>query len=104
MQPRPAAKETKGEQQKILERLGDVSQDEIDFLRNEFAQTLDVDGFIRSIPRGMEQQVYAMSLLAVDLDTNSEARYLHQLAKGTGISPEMANQIHEKLGAPIIYS
>ena len=93
----------KQEQQKIVGRLGDVTQDEIDFVRQELAQPLDTEGFIRSIPRGMEQQVYAISLMAIDLDSNPEAQYLHQLAQGTGISPEASNAIHEQLGAPKLY-
>ncbi len=93
-----------GEQEKVIGKLGDVTQEEADFVRNEFRQPLDVTGFVRSVPRGMEQQIYAVSLMAIDLDTNKEARYLHELANGLGIEPQLANQIHEQLGAPVIYS
>lgn len=92
------------EQDKIIGKLGDVTQAEADFVRNEFRQPLDVDAFVRSVPRGMEQQIYAVSLMAIDLDNNKEARYLDSLAKGLGIQPQLANQIHEQLGAPVIYS
>lgn len=91
------------EQQKIVGRLGEVTQDEIDFVQRELREPLDVEAFARSVPRGMEQQVYAMSLMAIDLDSNPEAQYLHQLAQATGISPDVSNQIHEKLGAPKLY-
>jgi uncharacterized membrane protein YebE (DUF533 family) len=92
------------EQEKILGKLGHVLQEEIDFLKNEMAQPLDVDGFARSIPPGMGNQIYAMSLMAIDLDSNPEAKYLHQLAQGLNISPQIANQIHTQLGAPTLYS
>ncbi len=92
------------ETENVLQRLGDISQDEIDFVRQELARPLDVEDFIRSVPRGMEQQVYAMSLLAIDLDTNPEAKYLHQLAQGLGMSPQVCNQINQQLGAPQLYS
>ncbi|MDJ0738771.1 MAG: DUF533 domain-containing protein [Gammaproteobacteria bacterium] len=91
------------EQQKIVDRLGDVSADDIAFLRRELEAPLDVDGFARSVPRGMEQQVYAMSLMAIDLDSKPEAQYLHRLAQATGISADVANRIHEQLGAPTLY-
>lgn len=91
------------EQEKILEHLGDVTQEEIDFVRNEFQQPLDVQGFIRSVPQGAEQQVYLMSLLGIDLDSQAEAQYLDQLAKGMGISEQQANQIHAQLGVPNLY-
>ncbi len=94
----------KQEQDKILGKMGNVTEDEIRFLRNELAKPLDVDGFVRSIPAGMGNQIYAMSLMAIDLDTNPEAQYLHQLAQGLNIAPQVANQIHTQLGAPVLYS
>ncbi len=92
------------EQEKVIGKLGDVSQAEANFVRAEFRAPLDVDGFVRSIPRGMEQQIYAVSLMAIDLDSNQEAHYLDSLAKGLGIRQNMANQIHKQLGAPTIYA
>jgi len=92
------------EQEKVVGKLGDVTQEEADFVRSEFRAPLDVDAFVRSIPRGMEQQIYAVSLMAIDLDTNKEAHYLDSLAKGLNIQPQLANQIHRQLGAPVIYS
>lgn len=92
------------EQEKIIAKLGDITQAEADFVRSEFRAPLNVDDFVRSIPRGMEQQIYAVSLMAIDLDENKEAQYLDQLARGLGIQPQVVNQIHEQLGAPTIYS
>lgn len=94
----------KTEQEAIVGKLGDVSEAEANFVRSEIQTPLDVEDFIRSIPRGMEQQIYAVSLTSIDLDSNKEAHYLDQLAKGLNISPQIANQIHEQLGAPAIYS
>lgn len=91
------------EQKKILEQLGDVTQEEISFVRTEMAQPLDLEGFIRSVPQGLEQQVYLMSLLGIDLDSQAEAQYLDRLAKGMGLSPEATNQIHAKAGVPSLY-
>ena len=94
----------KQEVENVMKRLGEVTQAEVDFVRNEIARPLDVNELIRSVPRGLEENVYAISLIAINLDTNPEARYLHELAQGLGISPELSNQIHAKLGAPKIYS
>lgn len=91
------------EQEKIVGKLGNISPAEAQFLRQEFASKVDVQEIINNVPRGMEQQVYAVSLMAIDLDTNPEAHYLHELAQGLGISKEMSNQIHAKMGAPKIY-
>lgn len=92
------------EQEKILSKLGDISQDEVDFIRAEFARPLNVQGFANEVPRGMEHQVYMISLSAIDLDENSEARYLGELAQALRINPSEANQIHAQLGAPQIFA
>ena len=94
----------KAEQAKLTEHLGDVSDEEAKFVRDELNLPLDVEGFIKSVPSGMEEKVYFMSLLAIDLDSKEEAQYLDKLSKGLNISHAMANQIHEKLGAPVLYS
>lgn len=92
------------EKQKILGELGDVDAEEAAFVQQELAAPLDVDGLVRDVPSGMEQQVYLMSLMGIDLDNAAEARYLDSLAKGMGISPEICNAIHDKLGAPKLYT
>ncbi|MEE9494523.1 MAG: DUF533 domain-containing protein [Gammaproteobacteria bacterium] len=92
------------EQQRIVKHLGDVSDNEMQFVRNEMNSPLDVDTFVRSVPKGMEQQVYLMSLTSIDLDSKPEAEYLHKLAQGLGISQQACNQIHQQAGAPALYS
>jgi len=92
------------EQEKILAKLGEVTQDEIDFIRREFAAPLDVQSFANEVPRGMEHQIYAISLAAIDLDENSEAEYLGELAQALRIGADEANQIHAQLGAPQIFA
>jgi len=92
------------EQEKIIEKMGDLSEAEKRFLREEFAKPLDVEGFIRSVPKEMQPQVYLISLSAIDLDTNKEAGYLAQLAEGFGFSAEFANELHERAGAPKIFN
>lgn len=92
------------EQENIISKLGnDVDESEIEFLRREFASPLDVESFARSIPKGMEQQIYAISLTSIELDTQNEANYLGQLAQGLQMDPNICNQIHEHLGAPKIF-
>ncbi len=91
------------EQEKILKHIGDITQEDADFINSEVSQPLDVQAFINSVPRGMEQQVYLMSLMAIDLDSQAEAQYLDQLAKGFNISEQQSNEIHAKVGVPALY-
>jgi uncharacterized membrane protein YebE (DUF533 family) len=91
------------EQQNILQRVGDIDQEEAEFLRRELASPLDIQALIRSVPRGMEQEVYTISLMGIQLDEQSEARYLIDLAQGLGLSADTRNNIHRELGAPEIF-
>lgn len=92
------------EQENIIAKMGDIDAEEAAFVRSELQAPLDVSGFVNSVPRGMEQQIYALSLAAIDLDTQQEAQYLHQLAQGFGLSQEVCNQLHDQVGAPKLYS
>ena len=94
----------KEEQEKIVGKLGDIDQEEAAFIRAEMQKPLDVAGLIKSVPRGMEQQFYVLSLMAINLDSKAEADYLDQLAKGLNISNEVSNQLHQELGAPLLHS
>ena len=91
------------QQEAILKRLEHVSLKEIDFLRPEFAKKTDVREFAWSVPLGLEEQVYTISLLAIDLDENKEATYLGDLAHGLRLAPKRCNEIHQKYGAPVIF-
>ena len=92
------------EQDNIVSKLGDdVSESEVSFLREEFAAPLDVAAFARSVPRGLEQQVYFLSLTSIELDTQNEAKYLGELAQAMNLDPNLCNQIHDQVGAPKIF-
>lgn len=94
---------TNDEQDAIVQQLGHAGQAEIDFLRQEFATTLSVRDLAWSIPLGMEEQVYTVSLKAIQLDEESEAAYLGELAHGLRMQPTRCNEIHRKYGAPEIF-
>ena len=91
------------EQEKITGNLGEIGEEEANFIRNEMANPTSLEAFVPTIPSGMEQQVYLMSLLAIDLDTQEEAQYLDKLAKALNIDHSTSNAIHAKLGVPALY-
>ena len=87
------------EQEAIIGRLGgELDQDEADFLRQELSTPLDVASFVRTVPRELAAQVYAMSVMTVRVDTRQEVRYLNQLAQGLGLDQGTVGQIHQQLG------
>lgn len=91
------------EREKLLGKLGDVSAQERDFVNAELAAEIDVSGLARQVPNGMQAQVYAMSIMGIDLDNQTEAQYLHDFATELGIDQRNVNHIHEQLGVPTIY-
>ena len=91
------------EKQRLMGALEGASTEEIAFVNAELAAETDVDGLVAQVPQGMEAQVYAISLSAIDLDNRAEAEYLHRLAQGLGLEPAEVNAIHDQLGAQKIY-
>jgi uncharacterized membrane protein YebE (DUF533 family) len=92
------------EEAKLTKHIADASPEEIAIVKKAISSPLDVAAFIKSVPQGMEQQVYMMSLMAIDLDNQKEAEYLDSLARGLNIPQQTANLIHQKVGAPVLYS
>ena len=92
------------EQAKLTKHLGELSAEDAEFVRTVIQSPMDVDDVINSVPKGMERQVYLMSVLAINLDSQAEAKYLDKLAQGLNISHQMSDNIHTELGAPKLYS
>ena len=87
------------EQKKIMEFMGDMSKVEQMFVEHELRKILNVEEFLKEIPKGMEQQVYYMSLFAIDLDNESERAYLEMLSDKLNLTYTMVDSIHESLDA-----
>lgn len=94
-----------GEQEKLMGQLGgDVDAEEAAFVQAEMQRPVDVNALVAEVPQGLGPQVYAMSLLAIDLDSQTEAQYLHSLAQGLGMDAGSVNEIHAQLGVPSLYT
>lgn len=92
------------ERAKLMDGLKDATQAEVDFVKAELAAPVDIEGLARQVPKGLEAQVYTMSVMAITLDNRAEAQYLHDLATALRIAPAQANAIHTRLGVPTLYS
>ena len=90
------------EERKILSHLGQPSCEVVAFIQSEFQKPLDVKEFTWSVPFGLEQKVYAISLAVIDLDQREESAYLKDLAHGLRLAPDLCAEIHEHFGAPVI--
>ncbi len=87
------------EEKRIMEFMGEMTSMQKLFVEKEMRASLDIKSFLKEVPKGMEQQVYYMSLFAIDLDVASEMVYLDTLAKGLKLSNDEINSIHESLGS-----
>ena len=86
------------ERKKIMEFMGDMNGIQKLFVEQELKTPLDIKKFLKEIPKGMEKQVYYMSLFAIDLNSSAEMVYLDMLAKELKLSNDVVNSIHESLG------
>ncbi len=91
------------EQQKIVSKLTDIGPQESAFIREEMAKPLNFD-FFADITQDMTPQVYAVSLMAINVDTAAEVQYLQHLAKGLGLDAQTVNSIHAQLGLRPLFS
>ena len=92
------------EKERLMGELGDLDDEERAFIREQMAAPIDAAALARETPKGMEPQVYLMSVMAIDFDSQDEAQYLHKLAQALGLSPQVINQIHQQVGVQNLYS
>ncbi|MFO7641844.1 MAG: DUF533 domain-containing protein [Candidatus Competibacteraceae bacterium] len=90
------------EQQKIVAKLSDLGPEEAAFAREEIAKPLNLD-FLADVTPEMATQVYAVSLMAIEVDTTPEIHYLQQLAQRLGLDARTIDGIHGQLGLAPLY-
>jgi len=59
------------EQQTIIQKVGNVGAAEQNFIREEIAKGLNIESFIQTVPRGIEEEVYTASLMSITLDNRA---------------------------------
>lgn len=78
-----------------------LGQEAHDFIAKEMAKPFDPDAITREVQdKELALEVYAASLLAIEVDTAAEQRYLDGLASGLGLEPAMVRFLHQRMGAP----
>lgn len=90
--------------QRIVGRLKEAGMqgDTETWILAELRRPLDLDAFVAEIPsRELAAEVYAASLLAVEVDTPQERAYLNDLAAKTGIAGPVAQEIQKALGVTL---
>lgn len=89
------------EMQRIVGKLKQdgISDDERDFLESEMRKPLDLHGLVSQVSSPeLAVQVYAASLLAIEVDTTAEQDYMRRLAQGLGLNQQTLDNVHDLLG------
>lgn len=70
------------------------------FLRAELEKPMDTDALVAAAKGKPElaAQLYAASLLAIEVDTPAEKEYLAELAGALGLEPRVTEQLHQAVG------
>ena len=73
----------------------------LEFLMTEMQRPQDLAGLVAQV-RGPEEavEVYAASLLAIEVDTAAEREYLARLARSVALDAGVVGEIHRTLGVP----
>ena len=91
------------ERHAIYERVGglDLSEAEKAELLAQLAEPVDLNSVVASATTPeIAAEIYAASLLAIDVDTVAERSYLSLLAARLGLHPGLVDSLHEELGVP----
>lgn len=92
------------ERAKLMQHMDTATDAEIAFVSGLMDQPVDVPALAADVPDGMEEQIYLISLMAIDLDSRAEAQYLHTLATALGLDQTVVNDIHTQAGVPLLYA
>ncbi len=90
------------EQRRIFERLGDADLDAEAraFLFDELGKPLDLEALVQGVDRPeVAAEVYAASLLAIEVDSPAERGYLQMLSGRLGLEDGLARQIEAEVAA-----
>jgi len=89
-----------GERQRVLQRASTagVDADTFAFLEAELAVPKSADAIGAMTRPGLIRETYAAAALAIDLDTESERRFLQTLGHALGLGEDDRIAIHQQIG------
>lgn len=89
------------ERAKILDHLGDASDEEIAFVQAELDAPIDIAGLAAATGDAAKAQVYSAALMVITVDTDAERQYLANLAAALGLDATKRGEIHGAMGKPL---
>lgn len=93
------------EMERIAGKIGTdgITPEERQLVLEELRRPLDLDGLVADVDSQIvAAEVYAASLLAIEVDTEAEVAYLAQLARALRLDAAAVARLHELTGAPLM--
>lgn len=88
------------ERGRILDKLKavELTPEEHSFIVQELLSPCDLDKIVRAVETpAIARQVYAVSLMAIEVDTDAERKYITSLAARLGLDENALDEIHRDL-------
>jgi uncharacterized membrane protein YebE (DUF533 family) len=89
------------EAQRLLGKMQEdgVTEEERQFVLAEMRKPMETDAIARAVPNQQAAaQIYTASLMAIQVDTDAEQRYLQELASKLGLSQKAVAYLHQAVG------
>jgi len=89
------------EAQRLLGKMQEdgITEEERQFVLTEMQKPMETDAIVRAVPNQQAAaQIYTASLMAIQVDTDAEQRYLQELASKLGINQYAVNYLHQAVG------
>jgi uncharacterized membrane protein YebE (DUF533 family) len=76
-----------------------ITDEEQRFVLEEMRKPMDTDAIVRAVPNEqVAAQIYTASLMAINVDTDAEKRYLQELASKLGLNQQVMAYLHQAVG------
>ena len=76
-----------------------ITDEEQRFVMEEMRKPMDTDAIVRAVPNEqVAAQLYTASLMAINVDTDVERRYMQELASKLGLNQQAVTFLHQAVG------
>jgi uncharacterized membrane protein YebE (DUF533 family) len=76
-----------------------VTEEEQRFVMEEMRKPMDTEAIVRAVPnQQVAAQIYTASLMAIEVDTDAEKRYMQEFAGKLGLNQQVLAYLHQAVG------
>jgi len=76
-----------------------ITDEEQRFVLEEMRKPMDTDAIVQAVPNEqVAAQIYTASLMAINVDTDAEKRYMQELASKLGLNRQVMALLHQAVG------